>query len=162
MGSPGTFPPLSFYEGYVQGCQTIFLSFILSFIRACWVTVMSSYLWPHGLQPARLPCPWDFPGKNTRVGCHFLLQGIFLTQGSNPCLLLGRQVLYHRATREAPYFWPVFDKSNQYRNKLESCTLTADTDLITYIPYRFLLNAFGLASPVPTGNRYPRQCVPLN
>ena len=32
-------------------------------------------------------CPWDFPGKNTGVGCHFLLQGIFQTQGSNPCLL---------------------------------------------------------------------------
>ena len=34
-------------------------------------------------EPARLLCPWDFPGKNTRVGCHFLLQGIFPTQGSN-------------------------------------------------------------------------------
>ena len=34
-----------------------------------------------------LLCPWDFPGKNTGVGCHFLLQGIFPTQGSNPCLL---------------------------------------------------------------------------
>ena len=32
-------------------------------------------------------CPRDFLGKNTGVGCHFLLQGIFLTQGSNPCLL---------------------------------------------------------------------------
>ena len=32
-------------------------------------------------------CPWDFPGKNTRVGCHDLLQGIFLMQGSNPHLL---------------------------------------------------------------------------
>ena len=32
-------------------------------------------------------CPWDSPGKNTGVGCHFLLQGIFLTQGSNQCLL---------------------------------------------------------------------------
>ena len=31
-------------------------------------------------------CPWDFTGKNTGVGCHFLLQGIFLTQGLNPCL----------------------------------------------------------------------------
>ena len=31
----------------------------------------------------RLLCPWDSPGKNTRVGCHSLLQGIFLTQGSN-------------------------------------------------------------------------------
>jgi len=44
-------------------------------------------LWPHGLQPTRLLCPWDSPGKNTGVGCHTLLQGIFLTQGSNPHLL---------------------------------------------------------------------------
>ena len=35
----------------------------------------------------RLLCPWDFPGKNTGVGCHFLLQGIFLTQGLNKHLL---------------------------------------------------------------------------
>ena len=37
--------------------------------------------------PAGLLCPWDFPGKNTGVGCHVLLQGIFLTQVSNPHLL---------------------------------------------------------------------------
>ena len=36
--------------------------------------------------PARLLCAWDFPGKNTGVGCCFPLQGTFLTQGSNPCL----------------------------------------------------------------------------
>ena len=35
------------------------------------------------------------PGKNTGVHCHFLLQGIFQTQGTNPKLLLGRQILYH-------------------------------------------------------------------
>ena len=40
---------------------------------------------PYGLWPTRLLCPWDSPGKNTGVGCHALLQGIFLTQGSNPC-----------------------------------------------------------------------------
>ena len=39
------------------------------------------------LYPIRLHCPWDFPGKNTGVGCHSLLQGIFLTQGLNLCLL---------------------------------------------------------------------------
>ena len=51
-------------------------------------SVVSNSLWPHGLWPTRLLCPWDFPGKNTSMGCHFLLQGIFLTQGSNPpCLL---------------------------------------------------------------------------
>ena len=42
---------------------------------------------PHGLYPTRLLRPWDFPGENTGVGCHFLLQGIFLTQKSNPRLL---------------------------------------------------------------------------
>src|SRR5574341_742566 len=35
---------------------------------------MSNSVQPHRQQPTRLPCPWDSPGKNTRVGCHFLLQ----------------------------------------------------------------------------------------
>ena len=47
--------------------------------------------WP---VPARLLCPWNFPGKNIRVGCHFLLQRIFLTQELNPGLLHCRQILY--------------------------------------------------------------------
>ena len=42
-----------------------------------------------------------FPGKNIGVGCHFLVQGIFLTQGSNPYLLHCRRVLYHWVTKEA-------------------------------------------------------------
>ena len=45
--------------------------------------VVSSSARPHGQLPTRLLCPWDSPGKNTGVGCHALLQGIFLTQGSN-------------------------------------------------------------------------------
>ena len=44
-------------------------------------SVVSDSLRPHGLQPSRLLCSWDFPGKNTGVGCHALLQGTFLTQG---------------------------------------------------------------------------------
>ena len=51
-------------------------------------------LQPHGLQPARLLCPWDFPSQNTGVGCHFLLQGIFPTQRLNPGLLHCRQIFY--------------------------------------------------------------------
>ena len=47
---------------------------------------MSKSLRAHGLLPARLFCPWDFPGKNTGMGCHFLPQGIFPTQGLKPCL----------------------------------------------------------------------------
>ena len=42
-------------------------------------SVMSDSLWPHEWWPARLLCPWDYPCKNTRVGCHFLLWGIILT-----------------------------------------------------------------------------------
>ena len=49
---------------------------------------MSDSLRPHGLQHARLLCPWDFPGKNSGVGWHFLYQGIFPTKGLNPCLWL--------------------------------------------------------------------------
>ena len=48
---------------------------------------MSDSLQLYGLQPTRLLCLWDSPGENTGVGCHALLQGVFLTQGSNPRLL---------------------------------------------------------------------------
>ena len=50
----------------------------------------------HGLQTARLLCPWDSPGKNSAVGCHALLQGISLTLGLNPGLLHCRQVLQYQ------------------------------------------------------------------
>ena len=50
-------------------------------------SVVSDSLQPYGPQSARLLCPVDSPGKNTAVGCHFLLQGIFPTQESNPSLL---------------------------------------------------------------------------
>ena len=42
----------------------------------CMFSVMSNSLWPHGLSPARLLCPWNSPGKNTGVGCHFCLQNL--------------------------------------------------------------------------------------
>ena len=50
----------------------------------------------------RLLRPWDFLGKSTGVGCHFLLQGIFPTQGSNPGLLHCRQTLYHLSHQGSP------------------------------------------------------------
>ena len=48
---------------------------------------MSNSVRPYGPELTRFLCPWDSPGKNTGVGCHFLLQGVFPTQGSNLCLL---------------------------------------------------------------------------
>ena len=56
-------------------------------------SVVSDSLRPRGLQPTRLLRPWDSPGKNTGVGYHFLLQGIFPTQGSNSGILHWRQML---------------------------------------------------------------------
>ena len=59
-------------------------------------------LQPQGLQAARLPCPWSYPGKKTGVGYHSLLQGIFPTQGSNLGLLHCRKILYHLNHLESP------------------------------------------------------------
>ena len=58
-------------------------------------SVVSSSLRPHGLQPTRLLSPSDFPGNSTRVDFYFLLQRIFLTQGSNLGLPHCRQTLCH-------------------------------------------------------------------
>ena len=54
------------------------------------------------LWPTRLLGPWDFPGKNTGVGCHFLLQETFQTQGLNPCLPHYRQTLYRLSHQGSP------------------------------------------------------------
>ena len=70
-------------KGVLQGC-------ISSCAGSCvcvLVTQSCLTLKPHGLQPTRLLCPWDFPGKNTAVSCHFLLQRIFPIHGSNLYLL---------------------------------------------------------------------------
>ena len=57
---------------------------------------------PMDCTPIRFLCPWDFPGKETGVVCHFLLQGIFLTQGLNPGLLHCRQILYQLSYQVSP------------------------------------------------------------
>ena len=58
-------------------------------VHACLLSHLSHVqpLQPYGLQPTRLPCLWDSSGKNTGVGWHVLLQGIFLTQRLNVHLL---------------------------------------------------------------------------
>ena len=68
-------------------------------------SVMSDSSQPCVLQPTKFPRPWDSPDKNTGVGCHFLLQGIFLTQRSNPGLLCCGRFFTIWATREAHIDW---------------------------------------------------------
>ena len=78
-------------------------------------SVVSDSLLPHGLKPARLPCPSDSPDKNTGVGCHALFQGIFPTQGSNPGLLS----LLHGQADSLPLVLP----GKPFRGKLVSQNL---------------------------------------
>ena len=64
-------------------------------MHAC--SVVSDALRPRGLLPTRLLCPWHFPGKNTGVACHFLLQGIFPAGDQTPVSCgscTGKQIRY--------------------------------------------------------------------
>ena len=86
---------------YRNGKLKTIMTYHLTPICYCCCLIAKSCLTlslPNGLQPVRILCRWDFPGKNTGMGCHFLLQG------SNSHLLhqsIGGQVgLYHWATRE--------------------------------------------------------------
>ena len=55
-------------------------------VAMSWTQLRTGQQQQHGLQPARRLCAWTFSGKNAGVRGHFLLQGISLTQGLNPCL----------------------------------------------------------------------------
>ena len=65
-------------------------------------SVVSNSLWHYEPESTTLLCPWDSPGKNTRVGCRFLLQGIWPTQGLNLGLLCCRQILYCLSHQGSP------------------------------------------------------------
>ena len=71
LGTPPLHPPFQIEHACLPSC-----------------TLTCDALRSYGLQPTRLVCPWNFPGKDNGVSDHFLLQGIFLTQGLNPRLLL--------------------------------------------------------------------------
>ena len=72
--------------------------------------VLFTYSCPTFLIPQTVACqaplPWNPPGKNTGVDCHFLLQGIFLTQGLNPGLQCCRQILYRLSHQGSFSVWP--------------------------------------------------------
>ena len=78
---------------------------------------MSDSLRPNGLQPTRILCPWNFPGKNARVGCHDLIHGIFPTQVLNLYLLC----LLHWQSCSLPLVPPV-----QFSSVAQSCLTLCD------------------------------------
>ena len=75
---------------------------ILLLLCVCACSVVSNSLWPYELQPSRLLCPWDFPGKSPEVGCHSPLQDIFPTLGSNPMALASSMLAGEFFTTESP------------------------------------------------------------
>ena len=83
-------------------------------------SVVSNSLWPCGLFPTRLLCPWDSPSKNTWVGCPSLPQGIFLTQGSNlglpPC-----RIPYHLNHQANSKCHVLRDSTYMASLKLQNC-----------------------------------------
>ena len=94
-------------------------------------SVMSNSLQPHGLQSARLLWPWNSLGKNTGVGCHFLLQGIFPTQEPNLGLLHYRQIL-HRLSHQRKTF----------SNFLERCVGDTFFEILHVCKYFLILLLF--------------------
>ena len=107
-------------DWHVHFCASSKLTITIALCCCCCLVVKScqTFLRLHGLQPTRLLCPWDFPGKNTEVGCHFLLQGIFLTQGLNlhPPLGLSWESIHLRCGR--PGFDPWVGKIPWRRERL--------------------------------------------
>ena len=108
----------------------------------------------HGLELTRLLCPWESPGKNTGVGCHFLLQGIFPTQGSNPGLPHSRQMLYHLRHQGIPiytslpyreiyivFLFPHLSPSTQILFKIRLAHLLASCVFILFF-FWFLFSSF--------------------
>ena len=76
-----------------QGWWTKNFNKVTGFIHMCVCVSMVSHpvvfdsLWPHGCSLPGPSVQWNIPGNNIGTGCHFLLQGMFTTQGSNTCLL---------------------------------------------------------------------------
>ena len=94
--------------------------YLLRYFFAC--AVLSCSIVSYSVAPwtARLLCPWESPGKNTVVSCHFLLQGIFLTWGLNPGLPDCRWNFYHLSHQGKILEWvayPFSRVSSQPRNQ---------------------------------------------
>ena len=103
------------------------------------------------LQPTRFLCPWGFPGKNTGVGGHFLLQEIFPTQGLKPGLPHCRQTLYHLSHQEV---------AQGLSREVNTFYTIVNSKIITYLNLYFCSKpVVKLQSIRPTVLCYHQKCV---
>ena len=95
-------------------------------------------LQPYALQPARLLCLWDILGKITGVGCRFLLQDIFLTQGSNLCLLCWQEDLLEKGQLPTQLFmgFPGGSDSKEPTCQCRRCKKHGFNPWIRKVPWR--------------------------
>ena len=107
----------------LQGCSLLKLGCaVLSH------STVSDSLQLHEPQPTRLLCPWNSPGKNTGVGCHALLRGIFPTQALKPGLPHCRWILYHLSHQGSSSNW-----DNPEQTEMMSHP-------VSQVPNKYLLN----------------------
>ena len=104
------------YYSQLRGGKELFLHLLALNSLWKWKFLVSDTLWPNGLYS-----PWSSPGQNTGVGSRSLLQGIFPTQGLNPCLLHCRWILYQLSHKGSPRIlewvaYPFFSGSFWPRN----------------------------------------------
>ena len=110
---------------------------------------MSDSVWPHRLQPTRLPRPWDSPGKNTGVGCHFLLQCMKVKSESEvpqsyptlndpmDCSLTGSSV--HGIFQARVLEWGAIAFSATYRKSLKIYCRIKKTEVENSLHYLFTI-----------------------
>ena len=97
-------------------------------------TQLCPTLRPYGLQPTSLLCSWNSTRKDTKVGCHSLFQGIFLTQGSTLGLLLCRQALYYMSYQRNQLLVVV---SNPQHCLACNCITLIPATLMPFFPMHF-------------------------
>ena len=127
-----------------------YLYFEMPCCCCCWVaSVVSDSVQPHRRQPTRLPRPWDPPGKNTGMGCHFLLQCMRVKSESEvaqscptlsdpmDCSLPGSSV--HGSFQAKVLEWGAIDFSVKYHTPLHYCLSPNTTN---WAPYRQALSVF--------------------
>jgi len=125
--------------------------------------------WPHGLKTTRLLCPQDFLGKNTGVGCHFLFQGIFLTQRSNLGLLLWQAdspLLSHLGGYQMSHWYLKFNAFKIHSllcpNPSLSCVLCLAALTSSVFTRTLIIGwvaAFPLSSPSPSTSSHKVQLI---
>ena len=95
-------------------------------------SVVSESLQSHGLQPSRLLCQWNSPGKNIGVGGQSFFQGIFPTQGSNPGLSHCRRIFLHLSHQGSLYQCIICTNSQQRERKPEPWSQVCNAWFVCY------------------------------